>query len=106
MTTISVCSADHLNSAVAKPFTGHSTISIFVKTMRRTIVFSVRADTQIYHLKSLIQDMEGTPPEQIALVYAAKVLYNQRTLRDYMVPQDATIHMLIPARWGGRLYGG
>ena len=99
--------AEHLKSAVEKLFPGHSTISIFVKTLTgKRIVLKVWADTQIHDIKKVTQEIEGPPPDQIALVHGAKVLYNERTLCDYMVRQDSTIHMLLATRWGGRLSGG
>ncbi|CAN9283498.1 unnamed protein product [Alternaria alternata] len=99
--------AGHLKSAVERLFTGHSTISIVVKTLTgKTIELTVWADTQIHDLKKVIEFREGVPPDQIALVYGTKVLYNQRTLRYYMVQQESTIHMLLATRWGGRFSGG
>ncbi|KAK4700797.1 hypothetical protein P7C70_g5445, partial [Phenoliferia sp. Uapishka_3] len=54
---------------------------IFVKTLTgRTIVLEVESLHSIAHVKELVQDLEGIPPDQQRLLYAGKLLEDFRTL--------------------------
>ena len=71
---------------------------IFVKTVTgQTIELDVEPSESIEGLKVLIQNSLGIPPAQQRLIYAGTTLSDGRTLSDYNIPREATIHLVILA---------
>ena len=76
---------------------------LFFKTLTgKTITLNAQSNYKIIYIKEMIKLKEGIPIDQQRLVYAGVALEEHRTLADYNIQKESTIHNVLRLR-GGKL---
>lgn len=76
-------------------------MQLFVKTLTgKTVSIEVEEGESIEDVKAKISEKEGIPPEQQRLIFGGQQLQDAKTLQDYDVGDDATLHLVLRLRGG------
>ena len=80
-------------------------MQVFVKTLSgKSISVEVQPDESVESLKAKIQAKEGIPPDQQRIIFGGKQLDSLKSISDYDIDEDSTLHLVLRLRGGFDLF--
>eukprot|EP01091_Cochliopodium_minus_P004572 TRINITY_DN14464_c0_g1_i1.p1 TRINITY_DN14464_c0_g1~~TRINITY_DN14464_c0_g1_i1.p1 ORF type:complete len:128 (-),score=43.38 TRINITY_DN14464_c0_g1_i1:1-339(-) len=80
-------------------------LQLFVKSINgKTRTVEVNTTDTIRQIKEQIRDKEGINPDEQRLIYAGKNLDDDKTVSDYNLSADATLHLVLRVRGGMQIF--
>ncbi|KAI7823194.1 ubiquitin-related domain-containing protein [Gamsiella multidivaricata] len=81
-------------------------MAIAMRTLTgKTIHLTCNRQDIIMDIKTMVQEMEGIPPDQQRLIFAGERLEDEDTLEDYNIADGSILHLVLRLRGGGHAPG-